>query len=104
MNKVYQMFVSHALIDDTKDKRAILTGMDRNKPITIGTILHSDYAEKEIVPEYFELLKDLFDVKRMNIRNCIMHGNSTTFDYLSINIAAVMLQLLWDIASGDIFE
>ena len=37
----------------------------------------------------------------MHNRNCIMHGYGAKFDYLSIN---VMLQLLGDIAAGDVFR
>ena len=33
-----------------------------------------------------------------------MHGSGETFDYLSIKIAAVMFQLIWDIADGSIWS
>ncbi len=100
MMKLYQMFVRHGVINDSNDLKKVLTG----KGMTIGAIFHSDYAKSVIRPEYYSLLEYLFDTKKMNIRNCIMHGNSVTYDYLAIGIASVMLQLLWDIANNDVLR
>lgn len=98
MEKTYEMFVRHGVIREEKDLKKILTG----RGMTIGSVFHSDYAKQSIRPEYYELLRYLFDTKYMNIRNCIMHGNSVTYDYLAIGISSVMLQLLWDIAKQDV--
>ena len=40
----------------------------------------------------------------LNIRNSIMHGSGEPFDDLHIGIAAIILQLLWDIAKCAIFK
>lgn len=39
----------------------------------------------------------------MNIRNNIAHANNENTDYLCLAITAIMMQLLWDICTGDIF-
>jgi hypothetical protein len=103
MFRVYQMFVKAGVLENNQDNQQILVGKTKRGISTLGTVLHSDYATREIRAEYYELLSILFGTKRLNIRNCIMHGNSVTYDYLAIGIAAVMLQLLWDIASEDVF-
>ena len=61
-----------------------------------------DEAKEEVLPEYLELMEDIFD--RLNIRNVIMHGLGETFDYLNIGLVAIMFQLLWDIAGCEIFK
>ncbi len=104
MAAVFAMFIRCGVLEDSRDNAQILVGTYNHRASTLGTIFHSAYAKQELRPEYYNLLWILFDTKNMNIRNCIMHGNSAKFDYLSINVAAVMLQLLWDIAAGDIFR
>ncbi len=99
MEKAYSMMIAHGVLQDDKDIKQVLMG----KHMTLGSVLHSNYCESVIRPEYFQLLEYLFDTKQLNIRNCIMHGNSVTYDYLAIGIASVMLQLLWDIGSNDVF-
>ena len=39
----------------------------------------------------------------MNIRNNIAYANNEDTDYLCLAITAIMMQLLWDICTGDIF-
>lgn len=65
-------------------------------------MLKTDFAKEEVLPEYLELMEDIFD--RLNIRNVIMHGLGETFDYLNIGLVAIMFQLLWDIAGCEIFK
>ncbi len=67
----------------------------------MGGLISSQYAKEKILPEYYELMKDIFI--RLNIRNCIMHGLGESFDHLDRGIAATMFQLLWDISGGEIF-
>ena len=100
MEQVYQMMVGHGIVESNKDLYKVITG----KGMTLGSVLHSEYYKKNIRSEYYKILEYLFDTKQMNIRNCIMHGNSVTYDYLAIGITSVMLQLLWDIGRYDIFE
>lgn len=103
MSRIYQMFVRCGILKDNQDNEQILVGRTRKGAATLGTVFHSDYAKTELRPEYYELISYLFDTKKLNIRNCIMHGNSVTYDYLAIGIAAIMMQLLWDIACEDVF-
>ena len=101
MGKVYKLFVRKGALKDSPDNEIILTGSSRRKRRTLGGLISSQYAKEEILPEYYELLKDIFI--RLNIRNCIMHGLGESFDYLDRGIAAIMFQLLWDISGGEIF-
>lgn len=98
MKDVYKMMVSHRIITRDEDIKKVITG----KEMTLGAVLHSQYSKAHIRPEYFSLLQNLFDTKRLNIRNCIMHGNSMTYDYLAIGITSVILQLLWNLSQGDV--
>lgn len=101
MGKVYKLFVRKGVLKDSLDNEIILTGSSRRKRRTLGGLISSQYAKEEILPEYYELMKDIFI--RLNIRNCIMHGRGESFDYLDCGIAAIMFQLLWDISGGEIF-
>lgn len=102
MGKVYKLFVRKGLIKDSPDNEIILTGSSRRKRRTLGGLISSQYAKEEILPEYYELMKDIFI--KLNIRNCIMHGLGESFDYLDCGIAAIMFQLLWDISGGEVFK
>ena len=103
MGKMYDLFVREKILDDTADNRMILVGKDKRMNRTLGSMIRSVFAEKEISAEYLELLKDMFGRKKLNIRNCIMHGLGESYDYLSIAIVAVMFQVLWDIEDGSIW-
>ena len=67
-----------------------------------GSLLNSSYAKEELQPEYHRLLTDIFI--HLNIRNYIMHGLGETFDYLNLGIVSIMFQLIWDIATCEIFK
>lgn len=103
MGKVYGVLVRAGVLEDTQDHAMILTGTGGKRRKMLGTMLHSDYARSQVCPEYMALLIHMFDTSEMNIRNNMMHGSSETFDYLAIGVAAVMMQVLWDIASEDLF-
>lgn len=85
-------------------KAILLNKTNKNKPVTLGWLLRSQYIKELIHPEYLTLMINLFDAKKINIRNSIMHGHSADFDYLSLGFVAVMLQLFWDITYGDAFK
>ena len=69
---------------------------------TLIALLETYFASKGIRTEYLELMKDLF--VKLNIRNSIMHGVGETFDYLNLGIVSIMFQLIWDIATCEIFK
>ena len=98
-----QLAVCDGNLHQSDENEMILTGRGgrRYKIRTLGSLLHTSFAKQELLPEYFEFLQDVF--VRLNIRNCIMHGVGTAFDNLSIGIAAIMFQLLWDIDNCEIF-
>lgn len=102
MGKVYQFFVEKGVLQESPDNELVLTGSSGKRVRTLGSLLHSNFAKEEMLPEYLELMKDFF--VKLNIRNCIMHGLGEAFDYLDIGLAAIMFQLLWDIADCDIFK
>lgn len=106
MGKMYALFVREGVLEVSSENEMILTGVGRRKKgkltRTLGTLLKTDFAKEEVLPEYLELMEDIFD--RLNIRNVIMHGLGETFDYLNIGLVAIMFQLLWDIAGCEIFK
>ena len=69
---------------------------------TLGSLIKTDFAKEEILPEYMEIMENIFG--SLNIRNCIMHGLGESFDYLNIGLVAIMFQLLWDIATCEVFK
>lgn len=106
MGKMYNIFVREGALEPSLENEMILTGVGhKNKKKltrTLGSMLKSDFAQKEIIPEYLEIMEDIFG--KLNIRNCIMHGLEETFDYLNIGLVSIMFQLLWDIAECEIFK
>lgn len=89
------------MLKDSPDNEIILTGSSRRKRRTLGGLISSRYAKEEMLPEYYELMKDIFI--KLNIE-IIMHGLGESFDYLDRGIAAIMFQLLWDISGGEVFQ
>ena len=106
MGKMYALFVREGALEKSAENEMILTGTGRigkrKLTRTLGTLIRTDFAKEEILPEYLEIIEDIF--ARLNIRNCIMHGLGETFDYLNIGLVAIMFQLLWDIAMCEIFK
>lgn len=106
MGKMYKLFVREGVLNASAETEMILTGVghEGRKKLTrtLNTLLKTDFAQKEILPEYLELMEDIF--VRLNIRNNIMHGLGETFDYLNLGIVSIMFQLIWDIATCEIFK
>lgn len=106
MGKMYELFVREGVLNASAETEMILTGVghEGRKKLTrtLNTLLKTDFAKKEILPEYLELMEDIF--VRLNIRNNIMHGLGETFDYLNLGIVSIMFQLIWDIATCEIFK
>lgn len=106
MGKMYALFVREGALEKSAENEMILTGTGRigkrKLTRTLGTLIRTDFAKKEILPEYQEIIEDIF--ARLNIRNCIMHGLGETFDYLNIGLVAIMFQMLWDIAMCEVFK
>lgn len=108
MGKMYSLFIREGILKRSEDNELILTGRvvsrkkGQGKVRTLGSLLNFSYAKEELQPEYHRLLTDIFI--HLNIRNSIMHGSGEAFDYLHIGIAAIMLQLLWDISECAIFR
>jgi len=104
MEAIWKMGTKYRVLPNDRDMKEILCGKSDGKENTIGSILHSRYAKSQIRPEYFNILQYMFGAENLNIRNCIAHGNSETYDYLSVEVAAVMLQFLQDLGQGAVVE
>ena len=103
LQKIWNMGVKYGIFSDQdKDKKEALCGVG-GRDLTIGKMLHSGFVKTKIRDEYFKVLDYLFGTEHMDIRNCIAHGKSVTYDYLDVGIASVMLQILQDIGSRDVF-
>lgn len=106
MGKIYALFVREGALEETAENEMILTGTGQKgrKKLTrtLGTLLKTDLAKEEILPEYLEIMEAVFG--RLNVRNCIMHGLEETFDYLNMGLVATMFQLLWDVAMCEVFK
>lgn len=76
MGKMYALFVSEEVLEPSMDNEMILTGVGHNKgrrlDRTLGTLIKTDFAKKEIISEYMKIIDIIFC--KLNIRNCIMHG------------------------------
>ena len=101
--KMYQLFIKYHIISENKDNELILTGKSNGKEITLGNIFFSKYIQKVLKPEYMYLLDITFNSDKLNIRNSIMHGDNLGCNYFEIGFSSVILQLLWDICSNDVF-
>lgn len=109
---LYAMFTKYNVIEDNDDMKLMFfkeyyvtkEGKKELKKLTLGSIINSQYAKSIIKKQYFKLLNILFSTNELNIRNNIAHGNNQNIDYLCIGITSVMMQLLWDIISRDIFK
>lgn len=103
MGKMYSLFIKEGILKENKKNKKnkmILTGEGRS----LGEIIHSPYAEKQIRPEYMYILDNMFSTKKMNLRNNIMHGNNATYDYLGVGIVSVMIEILWSIGYKTLFN
>lgn len=100
MGKMYSLFIREGILTKEADNEMILTGKRR----TLGEIIHSSYAEKQIRPEYMYILDNMFSTKKMNLRNNIMHGNNATYDYLGVGIVSVMIEIFWSIVGKTLFN
>lgn len=106
MGKMYDLFVRTEALEKSAENEMILTGVGRKNKRkltrTLGSLIKTDFAKEEILPEYMEIMENIFG--SLNIRNCIMHGLGESFDYLNIGLVAIMFQLLWDIATCEVFK
>lgn len=81
MGKMYALFVSEEVLEPSMDNEMILTGVGHNKgrrlDRTLGALIKSDFAKKEILSEYMKIIDIIFC--KLNIRNVV----SCAFDILS---------------------
>ena len=76
----------------------------RKNKLTLGSVIASPYANSLIKKQYTKLLNLIFEPNELNMRNNIAHINNENSDYLCLGDTAVLMQLLWDIITEDIFE
>ena len=103
MYRIYDKKLENALKEiveyiNKKDNKKI-----KNK-LTLGSVIVSPYANSLIKKQYTKLFNLIFDPNELNMRNNIAHINNESSDYLCLGDTAVLMQLLWDIITEDIFE
>lgn len=92
-----KLLILHEYIDKKDDKK-------RKNKLTLGSVIASPYANSLIKKQYTKLFNLIFDPNELNMRNNIAHINNESSDYLCLGDTAVLMQLLWDIITEDIFE
>ena len=64
MGKMYALFVSEEVLEPSMDNEMILTGVGHNKgrrlDRTLGTLIKTDFAKKEIISEYMKIKDIIF--------------------------------------------
>ena len=70
MGKMYALFVSEEVLEPSMDNEMILTGVGHNKgrrlDRTLGTLIKTDFAKKEIISEYMKIID-------VNVKPCASH-------------------------------
>lgn len=112
-SNIYKMFIKYHIInEEDEDIKLLILHEYINKKedkkiknkLTLGSVIASPYANSLIKKQYTKLLNLIFDPKELNMRNNIAHINNESSDYLCLGDTAVLMQLLWDIITEDIFE
>ena len=110
---IYKMFIKYRIINEEDEDIKLLIlheyiNKKDNKKIknklTLGSVIVSPYANSLIKKQYTKLFNLIFDPNELNMRNNIAHINNDSSDYLCLGDTAVLMQLLWDIITEDIFE
>ena len=110
---IYKMFIKYRIINEEDEDIKLLIlheyiNKKDNKKIknklTLGSVIVSPYANSLIKKQYTKLFNLIFDPNELNMRNNIAHINNESSDYLCLGDTAVLMQLLWDIITEDIFE
>lgn len=110
---IYKMFIKYRIINEEDEDIKLLIlheyiNKKDNKKIknklTLGSVIFSPYANSLIKKQYTKLFNLIFDPNELNMRNNIAHINNESSDYLCLGDTAVLMQLLWDIITEDIFE
>ncbi len=110
---IYKMFIKYHIINEEDEDIKLLIlheyinkkdGKKIKNKLTLGSVIVSPYANSLIKKQYTKLLNLIFDPNELNMRNNIAHINNESSDYLCLGDTAVLMQLLWDIITEDIFE
>lgn len=110
---IYKMFIKYRIINEEDEDIKLLIlheyinkkdNKKRKNKLTLGSVIVSPYANSLIKKQYTKLFNLIFDPNELNMRNNIAHINNESSDYLCLGDTAVLMQLLWDIITEDIFE
>ena len=110
---IYKMFIKYRIINEEDEDIKLLIlheyinkkdGKKIKNKLTLGSVIFSPYANSLIKKQYTRLFNLIFDPNELNMRNNIAHINNESSDYLCLGDTAVLMQLLWDIITEDIFE
>lgn len=112
-SNIYKMFIKYHIINEEDEDIKLLIlheyinkkdGKKIKNKLTLGSVIVSPYANSLIKKQYTKLLNLIFDPNELNMRNNIAHINNESSDFLCLGDTAVLMQLLWDIITEDIFE
>lgn len=110
---IYKMFIKYRIINEEDEDIKLLIlheyinkkdGKKIKNKLTLGSVIFSPYANSLIKKQYTKLFNLIFDPNELNMRNNIAHINNESSDFLCLGDTAVLMQLLWDIITEDIFE
>lgn len=110
---IYKMLIKYRIINEEDEDIKLLIlheyinkkdGKKIKNKLTLGSVIFSPYANSLIKKQYTKLFNLIFDPNELNMRNNIAHINNESSDYLCLGDTAVLMQLLWDIITEDIFE
>lgn len=110
---IYKMFIKYRIINEEDEDIKLLIlheyinkkdGKKIKNKLTLGSVIFSPYANSLIKKQYTKLFNLIFDPNELNMRNNIAHINNESSDCLCLGDTAVLMQLLWDIITEDIFE
>ena len=102
MERAYKIIENAGVTIETGAKEIIL-GKSGKSPIMLGGFLKNPYAQAHIKKPYYDVFDMLFNRKKVNLRNSIMHGADVLTDPFAICFSAVMLQLFWAVIDREVY-
>ena len=104
MKRCFDILKNHSLINEEEGYSPIIRGRSSKGNLTLGTFIRNEYVKQNMKPVYHKTMDMLFSVEKLNLRNAIMHGASSTFDPYAMCVTAIMLQLFWQIMGRSVME
>lgn len=109
LDELYSKLTFYGVLKDDMANKEILTRHKWDKKgkklgkVMLGDLLENSFFEQKCEPEYFKIFKIIFGRRNLNLRNNIMHGTGSYFDYFNITFTSILVQLCWDIINNHVF-